>query len=157
MAVVNENSAQAQARLGGRKLGAFKDQASPLILEINHTEVVAGDATSVQRLQFIPPGMYRFKRDLSFVRFSAFGAARVLDIGWEAYVDKDGTAVAASAAGLNNDIDVSAAGGANIGTALTVGYKDFESRDGVWISSTVAGGTIPAAATIDGHLFLTHS
>jgi hypothetical protein len=157
MAVVNENSAQAQARLGGRKQAAFKDQASPLMLVFNHTQVVAGDATSVQKLQFIPPGMYRFHRDLSFIRFSAFGAARVLDIGWEAYVDKDGTAVAASAAGLNNDIDVSAAGGAVIGIALTVGYRDFESRDGLWISSTIAGGTIPAAATLDGFLFLTHS
>jgi hypothetical protein len=157
MAVVNENSAQAVAKMGGRKLAAYRDQAQFLNLEINHTEVVAGDATSVQRLCWIPPGLYRLKRDLSFIRFSAFGASRTLHIGWEAYQDKDGVAVAVSAAGLNSGIDVSAAGVANVGTVLTVGYKDFESKAGVWIFSTTNVGTIPVGATIDGSLVLTCS
>jgi hypothetical protein len=157
MAVTNENSAQAQARLGGRKLPSYRDQGRALLLVINHTEVVAGDATSVQRLQFIPPGFFRLHRALSNIFFSAFGASRLLGIGWEAYVDKDGTAVAASASGLNASIDVAAAGTAIIGLAIATGYKDFESRDGVWISSVVAGGTIPVGATLDGVLFLTES
>lgn len=152
MAVVNENSEQAKAILGtGRKLAAYKDMGSILAQVFNHTEVVAGDATSVQKLFKIPAGIYRFHRGgLSQVFFSAFGASRVLDIGWEAYLDKDGVAVAADPDGLNVDIDVSAAGVAVLGLAIAIGYKDFESRDGVWISSTVAGGTIPAAATLNG-------
>jgi hypothetical protein len=108
-------------------------------------------------LQFIPPGIYRLHRDLSFIRFSAFGAGRTLSIGWEAYLDKDGTTVAASAAGLNSAADVSAAGVLNVGTVITVGYKDFESRNGIWISSTVAVATIPVGATIDGMLVLSCS
>lgn len=157
MAVVNENSIQATSHLGGRKLAAYRDQASLLGLVINHTEVVAGDATSVQRLQWIPPGTYRLHRDLSFVRFSAFGAGRTLSIGWEAYQDKDGVTVAASAAGLCSAVDVSAVGVTNVGIAIATGYKDFESKGGIWISSTVAVATIPAGATIDGILVLTCS
>jgi hypothetical protein len=157
MAVVNENSAQANAILTGKMLAAHKDQARVLELVFNHTQVVAGDATSEQKLVKIPAGIFRFHRTLSNIFFSAFGAARVLDIGWLAYVDKNGTAVAASANGLNDNIDVSAAGTAIIGLAIAVGYKDFESRDGVWITSTVAGGTIPAGATLDGVVHLTCS
>lgn len=152
MAVVNENSAQAKAILGtGPKLAAYRDMGEALHQNFNHAQVVAGDATSVQRLFKIPAGIYRFHRGgQSQVFFSAFGAARVLDIGWEAYLDKNGVAVAADPDGLNVDADVSAAGVVVLGLAIAVGYKDFESRDGVWIISTVAGGTIPALATIDG-------
>jgi hypothetical protein len=157
MAVVNENSAQANARMGGRKQHAYKDQARVLELVFNLTEVVAGDPTSVQRLQFIPPGTFRLHRESSFLVTSAFGASRTLAIGWEAYRDKDGTVVAASTAGLNAATDVSAIATMKIGVALAVGYKDFESRDGVWITSVVAGGTIPAGATVDGLLHLTES
>jgi hypothetical protein len=155
MAVVNENSEQANALLTGRTLGAYKAMASGLWLPINHSEAVAGDATSVQRLTKIPAGLFRFWRGASFLNFSAFGASRVLDIGWEAYKDRDGNDVVADPDGLNVDLDVSAAGSGNLGAALTRGYKDFDSRDGVWIVSVVAGGTIPANATIDGCLFLT--
>lgn len=152
MAVTTESTPQAKAILGtGPKLAAYKDMGSLLCQNFNFTQgAAAGDAGSTARLFKIPAGIYRLWRGVSTIWFSAFGAARVLDIGWEAYVDKDGTAVVASANGLNNDINVAAAGTAFIGTAIAVGYKDFESRGGVWIVATVAGGTIPVGATLDG-------
>lgn len=152
MAVTNESSPQAKAILGtGPKLAAYKDMASLLCQNFNFTQgAAAGDATSTARLFKIPAGIYRLHRGLSTIWFSAFGAARVLDIGWEAYVDKDGTVVGANAAGLNDDIDVELAGTAFIGAAIAVGYKDFESRAGVWIVATVAVDTIPAGTTLDG-------
>ena len=152
MAVTTESSPQAKAILGtGPKLAAYKDMASYLGQNFNFVQgAAAGDIASTARLFKIPAGIYRMHRALSTIWFSAFGAARTLNIGWEAYVDKDGTTVAASAAGLNSAIDVSAAGTAFLGTAIAVGYKDFESRGGVWIVAVVAGGTIPAATTLDG-------
>ena len=152
MAVTTDSSPQAKAILGtGPKLAAYKDMGSLLNQEINFTQgAAAGDIASTARLFKIPAGIYRFKRHLSFITCSAFGAARTLNIGWEAFVDKDGTAVVASAAGLNSAVDVSAVATFNLGTALTTGFMDFESRGGVWIVAVVAGGTIPAAATLNG-------
>lgn len=118
----------------------------------------AGDATSTQRLIKLPAGKVRLIGPLSYVIPSAFGAARVLDIGWEAYRDKLGVAVAASANGVNDDIDVSAAVLARLGVTaagvpkLADGTKLFESSAGVVLFSTVAGGTIPAGATLQGVL-----
>jgi len=154
MAVLTLTTNQAAANLGGRKLPSYNDQARTFVQEFNlPTVAVAGDIGTTIRLFKIPPGIYRFHRQPSFVTASAFGAARTLDIGWEAYVDKDGTAVAVSAAGLNSAIDVSAATittPTKLGVALATEYKDFESRDGVWIYATLAGGTIPTTATLTG-------
>jgi hypothetical protein len=157
MALSVEHSQQVTARLAGKMLASYRDSSRIIICPFNLTQVVAGDVASSRSLAFIPPGMYRFYRHLSAVFFSAFGASRTLDLGWLAYVDKDGTAVATSMNGLNAAIDVSALGTAVIGTALTTGFKDFESRDGVYIAYTVAGGTIPAAATLNGALVLGHN
>jgi hypothetical protein len=118
----------------------------------------AGDATSVQKLIKVPPGKWTMYCPQSFAQWSAFGAARTLDIGWEAYVDKDGVAVSADADGIETVIDVSAAGqqaGLGDGVAAGVGRCiDFTSRDGVNIVASVLGGTIPAAAKISGHFLL---
>lgn len=157
MAASTEHSQQITARNTGKMLPSYKDSSRLMVFPFNLVQVTAGDDGSSRSLCFIPPGMYRFYRHLSSIFFSAFGAARVLDLGWLAYTDKDGTAVSVSANGLNNDIDVSAAGTAYIGLAIAVGFKDFESRDGVTITYTVAGGTIPAAATLHGCLVCGHN
>jgi hypothetical protein len=52
--------------------------------------------------------------------------------------------------GIDNDLNVAAAGSAELGAALTASLKEFESSTGVDIVATVAGGTIPAAATLKG-------
>lgn len=112
----------------------------------------AGDIASYQRLVKLPAGKVRVILELSKIRTSAFGAARTLDFGWEAYT-KNGAAVAKSDAGLDAAQDVSAAiGYAPVGTILLDETKEFDSDTGVVLCTKVAGGTIPAAATISGHV-----
>lgn len=124
------------------------------IIRFNFTQgAAAGDATSTQQLVKLPPGRWRVMLALSRIAHSAFGAARTLDLGWQAYTDKDGVAVAADPNGLDDGVDVSAAGNYNPGG--TIGgdeTKLFESSDGVTIEAQCNDGTIPAAATLDGYL-----
>jgi hypothetical protein len=113
----------------------------------------AGDANSTIDLIELPAGKVRFLGNMSSLVFSAFGAARVLDIGWLAYTDQNGTAVVADADGLDDGIDVSAAGRVTLGTNTAVTSGDslvFQSRGPVTLQATVLGGTIPAAATVEG-------
>lgn len=115
---------------------------------------VAGDATSVQTLCTLPAGRLRIIINQSCVANSAFGAARTLDVGYAAYTGKDGVAVAADPDALTTAvIDVSAAATNNLAAAAGADPTLFiNSRDGVTIESVVAGGTIPAAATLYGYI-----
>lgn len=117
----------------------------------------AGDIASTMDLCVLPPGKWRFLAAKSYLATSAFGASRTLSIGYSAYTKPDGTVVAAAAAGFDSAKDVSSAiagpGGYSPGGALTVdGTFFFDSRTPITIYATVAGGTIPAAATIKGLL-----
>jgi len=113
----------------------------------------AGDATSTATLVKLPAGKVRLMNRLSYIGFSALGASRTLDLGWQAYTDDNGDAVAADPNGLDDGVDVSSAGsvipGGTIGTHET---KLFESQAGVVIDAQINDGTIPAAATLMGHL-----
>ena len=113
----------------------------------------AGDAGSSARLIRLPAGRVRVLLALSRIAFSAMGTARTMDLGWEAYTDDNGTAVAAAAAGLDAAVNVAAAGSVN--PSGTVGGDEtvlFASESGVVIAATINGGTIPAAATLKGYL-----
>lgn len=113
----------------------------------------AGDANSTQRLVKLPAGKVRVLLAMSRVANSAFGASRVLNLGWEAHNLPDGTAVAASANGLDASQDVSGAGAyAPTGTVGGDETYEFTSGDGVVLVSQVTGGTIPAAATLNGYI-----
>ena len=107
----------------------------------------AGDATSVQRLLVLPPG--KIKVLGIYLANSAFGASRVLDVGYEAFAQTDGTAVSASATAFNDDLDVAAQG-----ARMTWYNTALDSKSGIVIKATVAGGTIPAAATLAGYFLL---
>lgn len=115
----------------------------------------AGDATSTQDLIKLPAGKCRLYLNEAWMAGSAFGASRTLNVGWTAYVDPDGAAVVADPNGLDNAIDVSSAAQAQLGSAVAAANGkmiDFDSRDGVLIQAVVAGGTIPAAATLKGYI-----
>lgn len=116
------------------------------------TQNGAGDAGSTVEIVKLPPGRYSIVGGLSKIAFSAFGASRVLDLGWSAHTDGGGSSVSASPNGIDDNIDVSAAGAAEPGSALTGTLKEIDARDGVTIYATVSGGTIPDAATLDGYL-----
>lgn len=125
------------------------------LLQFTFTQgAAAGDAGSSAALVKLPAGKVALIGALSRIECSAFGAARTLDIGWDAYKDKNGTAVVADDNGLTDNLDVSAAAAADL-TQLAVlggGIKVFESLNGVVLRATVAGGTIPIAATLKGYV-----
>jgi hypothetical protein len=114
----------------------------------------AGDVASFQRLVKLPAGKVRVHLAHSRIAHSAFGAARTLDLGWEAYTGDDGVAVVADPNGLDDGVDVSSAG--NYNPVGTVGGDEtflFESQEGVVIAAQTNDDTIPAAATLKGVLY----
>lgn len=116
----------------------------------------AGDATSTQDLVKLPAGKIRVLKTESLFVCSAFGAARTLDIGTTAFTKSDGTTQAASADTILDGADVSAAASVRCGAGTnglgTSPFIDYDSRDGVVVQAVVAGGTIPAAATVKGFI-----
>lgn len=116
----------------------------------------AGDANSTVDLVKLPAGRVKVRMDLSQLYNSAFGASRTLDVGWLAYEDIEGDTIAADADGLIDGADVAAAGlatSAELASGNGLGNlveKTFESKAGVTLQAIVLGGTIPAAAVLEG-------
>lgn len=159
MAVTNESSTEYLKTTDPRTYGSLTPEQAPKDIKFvpfTFTQgAAAGDATSTAQLAFLEGGRFVVLPKLSFIDWSAFGAARVLDIGLSAYTDEDGNTVAAAPTAFDEDIDVSAAGRAAMGSdiaAVTGGRFLVKSRSGVTIVATVAGGTIPAGATLTGYL-----
>lgn len=132
------------------------------ILPFTFTQSGAGNAGSTATLIALQKGRYRIFPRLSYINWTAFGASRVLDIGLSAYTAEDGTAVTAQAALFDDDVDVSAAGGALMGSDLSAANSigvdvlvgGTSNTDGANIVATVAGGTIPDAAVLRGYVVL---
>lgn len=129
-------TALARTQLGGRVLHQPFDFTQG---------AAAGDITSTQGLVKMPAGKHKV---LGIgLQTSAFGASRVLDVGYEAHTKQDGTAVNASANAFKDDADVSSAAFSFIPLNVAM-----DSKNGYVVSASVAGGTIPAAATIKGYV-----
>lgn len=114
----------------------------------------AGDAGSIARLVRLPKGKVRVILPLCRVAHSAMGAARTMDLGWQAHKADDGSGdVAGDPNGLDDGVDVAAAGavvpGGTLGGDET---RLFESLDGVVLTAQINDGTIPDAATLAGHI-----
>lgn len=159
MPVTNESSSQFKKDSAPTTNGINQhyDQGVPKYWFFSFTQGAgAGDANSTIDLRQLPPGKFRIVGQASYVRTSAFGASRTLDIGHTGYTQPDGTAVAADEDALHSAADVSSAGGfvpadeiygaGNGGTFLV------NSATVVTIEAKVEGGTIPAGATIDGYI-----
>lgn len=112
-----------------------------------------GDIGSTIKMGTLPPGAVRFLFPPAWVLCSAWGAARTLSIGHTAYRSKQDAAAAgdgieaASVNALANALDMSAA--ARVAFSTTLLKYDFYSLAGVDILGTVAGGTLPAAGTLE--------
>lgn len=123
------------------------------ILRFSFTQgAAAGDATSTAELVKVPAGVVRVFLEKSYIAISALGAARTLDIGWQAYTDTNDEAVVADPNGLDDGTDVSSA--VAFKPIGTVGGDEtflFESNGGVTLEAQINDGTIPAAATIKGY------
>lgn len=119
----------------------------------------AGSATSSVALCKLPAGRVRLLLSQSVAYVNWTTASATLDLGWDAYTAlSDGSAVAASSAGLVAALDVDAVGLRTFSTnataaAIAAGYtKLFESRDGVTIRATSPTAIIAAGDDLVGHL-----
>ena len=115
------------------------------------TQSGAGDAGSIAELVKLPAGHVRLILPLSRIGFSALGASRTMDLGWAAYADHAGAAVAADPNGLDDGVDVSSAGSVN--PSGTVGGGEtmlFSAQDGLVLTAQINDGTIPNGATLKG-------
>ena len=115
----------------------------------------AGDANSLANLVVLPQGKIRLlKSDSKFV-CSAFGANRVLDIGYLAHTTTAGVAVAASQDTILDGADVSAAAAVTCGAGTNALGTDntiaFDSTSGVTIQAKCLVDTIPVGATLKGY------
>ena len=117
----------------------------------------AGDATSSFALAKLPAGKVRLLASQSKAYVNWTTASAKLDLGWDAYTDIDGTAVVADPNGIDDGIDVDAAGFQTFGTVAAVlatgGTKVFESKEGVVIRATSQDTAIVADDDLVGCLF----
>ena len=116
---------------------------------------VAGDAGGVVSIVKLPAGKVTRRGRFSSIYHNMTTASNTIDIGWLAYTDINGDAVAADADGLDDGIDVETAGTINIGTVAAVlatcGQKLFESQEGVTLTITSVG-IVAAADVLQGHI-----
>jgi len=156
MAVVNEDSTlyTNQTTLGAQTFSHPTTlHGRKRFATFSYTRTSAGDAGSLCNMVKLPPGKVRLLLNECRISSSALGAARTMDLGWLAYNDPDGAAVAADPNGLDDGVDVSSAvvftpGGTIGGLEM----KLFESRDGVTLTAQVNDAAWDAAETLDGYI-----
>ncbi len=118
-------------------------------LYFTHDQDGAGDANSTVTLGKLPPGKVKILGGLSRFYCNWVTSSQTMDIGWKAYTDLDGDAVALDVDGLVDGLDVDAVGyfdmESNIAAGkLKGGTYTFESRDGVEITA------LAISALVDG-------
>ena len=163
MAVTNETSAEYKDVTDPRTNGGvssiyFRDIQ---YLPFNFVQgAAAGDDGSSATLLYLQKGRYVILPKLSFIQWSALGASRVTDIGISAHTDETGAAVAAALTRFDENVDMSSAGSAAMGSDMVIAdaagiYLNIggtSNTDGASIVASVTGGTIPAAAVFRGYL-----
>lgn len=131
--------------------------AMPYKKRFHHTQVAAGDDGSSVTIARIQAGE-RLDLLSSRMKYPAFGASRVLKLGWSAHTDPDGTAHVADDDALFSGMDVAAAGvkcllesTAGVGVEAD-GTHLFKATCNLILTCT--GGTWPDTSAIIGYLEL---
>jgi len=108
------------------------------IAYFTHDQDGVGDAGSSVALCALPAGKVKvlLKSSNAYVNWTTSSAT--LDLGWDAYTNISGTAVAADPDGLLDGLDVDAVGYQNFGAdqVATGGTYTFETQGGVVIRAT---------------------
>lgn len=141
MAVTTQNSTE-YAKSGHvnatAQLKPYEMGGRVRVATFTHDQSGAGDATSSVALCKLPPGKVTvlFRQSGAYVNWTT--ASATLDLGWDAYTQLDGTAVAADPNGVDDGINVETAGFQVFGSVLTAtgGVKTFDSTEGVVIRAT---------------------
>jgi len=120
--------------------------------EFDYTQDGIATIADTMAAIILPAGKVRLVLAMSRIVVSAGGASSTMDIGWEAYTNADGTAVAADPNGLDDNIDTSSATitvpAGTIGGAET---KLFDSQEGVTITLQVNDTAFPDTGTMVGY------
>lgn len=154
MAVTESKSIQATRHDLGQMSPAHSGVGELKLIFFDVT-TIAGDANSTIALCNLPAGTFRYLGFLSKVYHGAFGTARTMDIGWDAYTTEAGVDVAADEDGLSSAADVAAAGSFSpIDEVAThpVNQKIFSSREGIRFRAKVEAAAVGAGEEISGWL-----
>ncbi len=155
MAITNEKSTQITKLSAQPRQELAVDQVAGRlrVARFDFTQgAVAGDVGSTAELCRLPAGA-RILANLSYIRWSAFGVARTLDVGLRAHKNaQTGAQVAEAAAALVNDLNVASAGVANLASNGTIAGDSYKVAGEADVFATVAGDTIPAGATLKGDI-----
>lgn len=105
------------------------------IAHFTHDQDGAGDATSSVALCSLPAGKVKVLLSSSNAYCNWTTGSATLDLGWDAYTNISGTAVAADPDGLLNGLNVDTVGYQNFGADQTAtgGAYTFETQGGVVI------------------------
>lgn len=121
---------------------------------VSHTQSGAGDATSDIELLRLPAGKVRLLGNISNLEFSWATASATADVGWAAYTDLNGDAVAADPNGLDDGINVDTANTETaIGSLVEAKTKLFESNSGVSIMLTSQDVALADGDTVEGVIY----
>ncbi len=142
MAVTTQNSAEYTNRIATPLVtaDAVNDKGKLRTLTFTHNQDGAGDAGSIVVLGKLPAGKVKIIGGLSRFYCNWTTGSQFMDIGWQAYTDADGAAVAVDVDGMVDNLDVDTAGyftmeGNTAATKLLGGNATFSSRDGVVITA----------------------
>jgi len=123
------------------------------IAYFTHDQDGAGDAGSSVALCSLPAGKVRVLLASSSAYVNWTTGSATLDLGWDAYTNTDGNAVAADVDGLVDGLNVETAGYQTFGAGTTAagGTHLFESQGGVIIRAT-SPGAIAAGDDLVGYM-----
>lgn len=156
MAVTSEYSTEYDTAYVSESGKLRPDQAAGRVrcAYFTHDQSGAGDATSSVALAKLPAGNVRLLSSQSKAYVNWTTASATLDLGWDAYTDPDGAAVAADPNGIDDGLNVDTAGYQTFGAALTAtgGTKLFQSQDGVVIRATSQDTAIASGDDLVGYL-----
>jgi hypothetical protein len=124
----------------------FGSESLWIYAEVTQT-AAAGDANSTLELGKVPSGS-RLLLVNSILNWSAFGASRVLSIGYRAYTKADGTTQAESLTALGTALDVSSAGVNVRMNTLTSPIHTYLFEGDAVLVLQCTGGTIPQNAVV---------
>ena len=126
------------------------------IARFDYAQVAEGAANSVIQLCKLPAGRIRLLGKESALYHNLTTGTVDLDVGWAAYTDFAGDAIAADEDGLDDNIDCETAGVVGLGTVAAVlaecQSKVFESQEGVIITATVKTAVIAAGDDLKGYI-----
>lgn len=127
--------------------------------KFTYTQAAAGTAEDLVYLVKVPANSVVIM-GLSMFKFSAWDTSTTLNVGWLAYEDTDGDAVAADENGLMDGVAIDAAGhvfggalilaASAVAQAYIVDEKEFNSNDEVTITATLADVAPTATDTLTG-------